>query len=91
MNARLKCAVRELDCRCNDGFEVRLLWDSLTNSVSVSVKDTRDGESFAVDVAPSDALDAFHHPFAYSDIDHCRRSEPRERLQGRRLRGGADR
>ena len=54
--------VRELDCRTNDGIEVRLLWDQLTTQVWVSVSDTRSGESFRSPVAAADARDAFHHP-----------------------------
>jgi hypothetical protein len=61
--------VRELDGRTNDHIEVRLLWNSLTDSVSVSVHDSRHGESFQFDVAPARALDAFHHPFAYAGDD----------------------
>ncbi len=62
----LNRTVRELDCRTNDHTEVRLLWNSLTDSVSVSVHDTRYGESFQFDVAPAHALEAFRHPFAYA-------------------------
>jgi hypothetical protein len=61
--------VRELDCRTNDHIEVRLLWNSLTDSVSVSVHDMHHGESFQFDVAPARALDAFHHPFVYAGND----------------------
>jgi len=38
--ATINSTVRELDCRTNDHIEVRLLWNSLTDSVSVSVHDT---------------------------------------------------
>lgn len=57
--------VRELDRRINDGFDVSLLWHSETNRVFVTVEDQRHGDSFALEVDPSDALEAFHHPFAY--------------------------
>ncbi len=58
---------RELDHRTGDGIEVRLLWNESTNCVSVALEDRRSGESlhFAVDAA--DALDAFHHPYAYAE------------------------
>jgi hypothetical protein len=59
-------AVRELDRRVNDGFDVRLLWNSRTNRVFVAVEDQRHGESFELAVDGADALEAFHHPFAYS-------------------------
>jgi hypothetical protein len=60
-------AVRELDHRASDGIDVRLLWDPRTDRVSVAVEDTRGGESFELDVDRADALDAFHHPYAYAN------------------------
>ncbi len=56
---------RELDRRRNDGIDVRLLWSSETNRVSVAVKDERSGESFEFEVDGGDALAAFQHPFAH--------------------------
>lgn len=64
-------AIRELDHRTNDGIEVRLLWNSNTNHVSVSVNDTRSGESFELPVPAADALAAFHHPYAYANGHHA--------------------
>jgi hypothetical protein len=58
--------IRELDRRNGDGFEVTLLWSSRTGNVFVAVEDARTGESFHFAVDPSDALDAFRHPYAYS-------------------------
>ena len=58
--------LRELDHRYNDGIDVRLLWNSATNRVTVSVQDERLGESFVLDADGADALDAFHHPYAYT-------------------------
>jgi hypothetical protein len=58
--------IRELNHRVNDGIEVRLLWNSHTNGVSVSVTEPPYEVSFAFDVAAADALDAFHHPYAYA-------------------------
>lgn len=60
-----RTAIRELDHRAGDGIEVRLLWNAETNDVLVSVADTR-GLSFAFQVPPADALDAFHHPYCYA-------------------------
>jgi hypothetical protein len=84
--ATLNSPVRELDCRTNDHIEVRLLWNSLTDSVSVSVHDTRYGESFQFDVAPAHALEAFRHPFAYAGNDHDPRSRRPEHLPAGRPR-----
>ena len=58
--------IRELNHRVNDGIEVRLLWNSDTDRVSVSVAETRYDVSFEFAVAAVDALDAFHHPYAYA-------------------------
>jgi len=58
--------IRELNHRVDDGIEVTLLWNSDTNGVSVSVAETRYEASFEFDVAAADALDAFHHPYAYA-------------------------
>jgi dihydrofolate reductase len=61
--------IRELDHRVNDGLDVKLLWNSLTDHVSVAVEDERTGEFFELDVDPEDALIAFYHPYAYVSRD----------------------
>ena len=66
MSTLAKMAVRELNRRVNDGFEVTLLWDPAASRVFVDVEDLRHGGSFQVDVDPADALEAFYHPFAYA-------------------------
>ena len=86
-----KSTVRELDYRTNDRIEVRLLWNSLNDSVSVSVDDTRSGESFQFDVAPTHALEAFRHPFAYAGTEHDPRSHRPEHLPAGRRRGEDER
>jgi hypothetical protein len=65
---------RELDHRVNDGLDVQLLWDSITDRVSIAVEDERTGEFFELDVDPEDALIAFYHPYAYASrrwTDHA--------------------
>jgi hypothetical protein len=57
--------VRELGHRHNDGIDVTLFWNSRTNDVFVVVEDQRDGKAFKLDVDGAQALDAFHHPYAY--------------------------
>ena len=59
--------VRELDRRVNEGIDVRLLWSSASDQVVVVVLDTRTDESFEIEVAPSDAMLAFQHPYAYAN------------------------
>jgi hypothetical protein len=56
----------ELDYRANDGVEVSLLWHKPTNSLTVSVFDSRTSETFELKVASHHALDAFLHPYAYA-------------------------
>jgi hypothetical protein len=58
--------IRELDRRRSDGIEVTLLWNAQTKAVSVSVVEERVARSFRFEVHPADALDAFHHPYAYA-------------------------
>ena len=57
---------QELDFRSNAGLEVTLLWEPETNRVSVSVFDGRSGDDFTLEVDPAEALDAFHHPYAFA-------------------------
>lgn len=57
--------IRELDRRTGDGIEVRLLWNSRTDQVSLAVEDERSGEAFVLDVPGADAREAFNHPYAY--------------------------
>ena len=61
----------ELDRRGGGGIEVVLSWTPRTNQVSVAVVDARTGQDFRFEVPPSEALEAFRHPFAYD----CRRGD----------------
>jgi hypothetical protein len=70
----LEPTIRELDHRYGDGIDVRLLWDSRTDRVSVAVEDQRSGEAFVLEVPGTDAREAFAHPYAYtsrSGSDHA--------------------
>lgn len=58
--------IRELDRRSRDGVDVSLLWSSRTGRVFVAVEDGGSGEGFHFVVDPADALEAFHHPYAYA-------------------------
>jgi len=57
---------RELDFRASDGLEVALLWDPETNQLLVSVFDIKSGDDFQIEVSSNEAMDAFHHPYAYA-------------------------
>ena len=60
--AILLAMLHELAKRNHDGIVVRLLWDSLRDSVVVRYRDERTGDRFVADVPKSQALAAFHHP-----------------------------
>jgi hypothetical protein len=57
---------RELAERESDGIFISLRWDPGTGSLSVSVKDSRTGETFDLDANETNALDVFQHPYAYA-------------------------
>jgi hypothetical protein len=63
-----KNEVRELAQRAGDGIEVRLLWPQGSDRVLVSVMDLRAMQTFELEVDGREALDAFHHPFAFAAI-----------------------
>jgi hypothetical protein len=69
MRTTFQTAARELDRRTKDGFDIRLLWDPHTDRVLVAVNDQQHCESFTIEADPAEALQAFHHPFAYPSND----------------------
>ena len=56
---------KELAERSRDGVEVRLLWSKSDGRLIVVVTDTRTEETFEVEARGDNALDVFHHPYAY--------------------------
>jgi hypothetical protein len=56
---------RELDHRESDGLAVTLLWYEDSDLVAIRLHDSATQETFEVEVAGADALDAFRHPYAY--------------------------
>ena len=66
MTATAHITSRELDSRSGDGLDIRLLWNAADGSIVVTVDDARTEEAFVIQVAATDALDAFRHPFAYA-------------------------
>jgi hypothetical protein len=58
--------VRELAQRLSGTAEVLLLWHPDGERVELAVRDLAAGTDFRIEVAPVDALDAFHHPYAYA-------------------------
>ena len=64
-------SIRELDSRLVDWLHVRLWWDADSGCVWVSVLDKRSGDAFCIEVKDGQqALDVFHHPFAYVRYQH---------------------
>lgn len=68
---------RELDARTSDGVEVRLVWDPGRDCLFVEVLDTLLADAFELGVDHSDALDAFHHPYAYAAFRGIAFPDPR--------------
>jgi hypothetical protein len=46
--------------------EVLLLWHPEDDRVELSVRNFASGAGFHMEVAPGNAIDAFHHPYAYA-------------------------
>ena len=57
---------QELSHRHGDGLDITLLWSRSRDRLKVAVTDHRLGDHFDFDIDGSDALDAFHHPFAHA-------------------------
>jgi hypothetical protein len=59
--------ISELSSRSENGVDVALLWRQGDNTAIVVVVDHHTGEAFLLDVHKNDnALDIFHHPYAYT-------------------------
>lgn len=58
----------ELAYRANDGLEVSLLWSKSCRRLTVVVSDSRAEHSFELAAHPENALDVFHHPYAYAAL-----------------------
>jgi hypothetical protein len=56
----------ELAQRENDGIFVTLLWHSLTDQLTVTVRDWRTGQAFDLDASAQNAMDVFRHPYAHA-------------------------
>jgi hypothetical protein len=62
-SVHLRC--RELAERSSNGTKVRLLWRQGTKQLWVEVREP-DDRVLAIPVRPEQALEAFHHPYAYA-------------------------
>jgi len=74
---------RELTHRVNEGVEVILFWQTLTDELKITVSDERSGAYFELGATPDEALDVFNHPYAHAafrgltDAETSPRSGPR--------------
>ena len=66
MTATVFTERHELAHRTSNGIDVTLFWTRATNRVTIAVLDSHSDESLEFDVNGRDALDAFHHPYAYA-------------------------
>lgn len=61
-----RACTRELARRNTGAVEIALIWHIVTDSLSVSVKDAGNGNEFELVVDATEAMDVFHHPYAYA-------------------------
>jgi hypothetical protein len=63
-----EATARELARRTNDDVEVTLLWSPADDRLTVVVEDAKLNERFELDTRPDNALEVFHHPYAYAPV-----------------------
>jgi hypothetical protein len=68
---------KELDFRANGGIEVALLWREGYEHLIVELVDTKAAHTFRLEVTATEALEAFHHPYAYAASLGVEYPEPR--------------
>lgn len=56
----------ELASRASNGIEVTLLWNRRSDDLRIRVSDARTGVEFELEAGRHNALDVFHHPYAYA-------------------------
>ena len=59
---------RELAVRGSNGTQVRLLWRQGTRQLWVEVWEPGTAWALRVQAQPENALDVFHHPYAYAGL-----------------------
>lgn len=57
---------RELAVRAGDCLRVQLLWNPITDAVTVELEDLRAGNGLHLAVERERALDPYYHPFAFA-------------------------
>jgi hypothetical protein len=59
---------RELAFRASNGTQVRLLWRQGTRQLWVEVWEPATASALTIQAQPENALDVFHHPYAYAGV-----------------------
>jgi hypothetical protein len=59
-------ARRELAHRRTSGIEVTLFWRALDDRLTLRVCDSANGDFLEYEPRPEQAMEAFHHPYAYA-------------------------
>ena len=59
---------RELAVRASNGTQVRLLWQQGTSQLWVEVWEPATASALRIRAQPENALDVFHHPYAYAGL-----------------------
>jgi hypothetical protein len=60
---------RELARRSSAGVDVTLYWHPALDELVVCVRDERHGAYFEIRPQRYQALDVYHHPYAYADLE----------------------
>jgi hypothetical protein len=61
---------RELAVRASNGTQVRLLWRQGTRQLWVEVWEPATASALRIQAPPENALDVFHHPYAYAGLQN---------------------
>jgi hypothetical protein len=61
---------RELAFRASNGTQVRLLWRHGTRQLWVEVMEPATAWALTIQAQPENALDVFHHPYAYAGLQN---------------------
>jgi len=56
----------ELAQRESNGISGTLLWHSVTQRLTVAVRDVRTGDAFDLDAEARNAMEVYNHPYAYA-------------------------
>ena len=70
--------IRELAERTSNGTMMRLFWLEGTRELWVEIREPEFDVTIVIPAEPEDALEAFHHPYAYAAAHKCASSGHRD-------------